>query len=136
MGRGQQWEMLAAANNLKAPDRVRAIIKQSMTHKAAVDALSLTSPGDDIAPYQAVANGFVSSLAPWSAFDAILAGTNTFRRLPSRTRIVVNTMTATGNLVSEGAPKPLTTMNFVGESPRRLTRITERQFVCVLASSE
>jgi hypothetical protein len=51
MGRGQQWEMLGAASNLKAPDRVKQIITGAMAQKAAVDALSLAEPGADIAPY-------------------------------------------------------------------------------------
>jgi hypothetical protein len=120
-GRGMHFEMLKFAETVNAPTRVKNIVQRApfifpALRKTVVDPMSIAVNADDLAPYQAIAAGFVSSLAPWSAFDAISNTPNAFRKFPSRTRAVLTTATATGTIVGESLPKPLTTIEVIGEN--------------------
>jgi HK97 family phage major capsid protein len=67
--------------------------------------------GADIVPYRQISEGFVASLAPFSAFDRILSD-NSFLRTPFKTLISVASSAAVGSSISELAPKPLTKLAF------------------------
>jgi len=77
--------------------------------KAAVSAgsISLSTWGDEIAEYPGLVAAFLGSLANVSAFDALLPS---MRRVPLRSRAVVVTAGATGNIVDEGSPTPLSAL--------------------------
>jgi hypothetical protein len=74
--------------------------------KAAVSAgsINLSTWGDEIAEYPGLVAAFLGSLANVSAFDTLLPS---MRRVPLRSRAVVVTAGATGNIVDEGSPTPL-----------------------------
>jgi HK97 family phage major capsid protein len=115
ISRGDVTEFRQAAEQIRATERVKEIIRVGA--KAAVPPLGLDSPGAvGITPYQLIESSFAASLAPWDAMDRIMQDANTFRRLPPRTRIVVTTAVAVGSEVGGGLPKPVSSLQFVGDA--------------------
>lgn len=94
--------------------------------KSAVAAGTTTNQNwaSELADYQLIAQAFLGSLAPFSAFDAALAD---FIKVPFHTRIEVITSAATASVVGELEPKPLTKLQ-LAES-----RLVERKAVAICA---
>jgi hypothetical protein len=93
-----------------------AKIKDQLTVKApvAIGSVGGSTWGDELAPYVEASTAFVTSLAPFSAFDRLLSD-NAFTRMPLRTRISIASSAALGSSVSELAPKPISAMSFAQE---------------------
>jgi hypothetical protein len=70
--------------------------------------------GDELAPFRESSAAFAQSLAPFSAFDRILADGG-FLRMPLHTRISIASSAALASSVSELAPKPISAMSFAQE---------------------
>jgi hypothetical protein len=86
--------------------RVAEIVEN---YKAAVGVAGLS---EAIAPYQALAAGFVASMAEFSAASRILNAGDWYR-VPLRTRVAVLTSAPVGYTVSQFAAKPMTAASFV-----------------------
>jgi len=86
---------------------VTEIIKASISPASAADHLG------DIAQYQVYAASFISSLAPFGAFDFI-TGDNGFLRVPLHAKIGVDSFGITGDTVGEAKPVPFTSLSLAG----------------------
>ncbi|WP_091948196.1 phage major capsid protein [Phyllobacterium sp. YR620] len=94
-----------------APDRALRILK------AAASAGTISDPdwAGALADYRIAIGAFVESMRTRSVFYRFLAE-NAFRRVPLRTRIALTTISATGWIIGESQPMPLSEMNFAGKS--------------------
>lgn len=100
-GAGELSGARVFAEQTKAPDRVQRILKE------AVGSMTLADPESaSLADMRLLTSTFVETLRNGSVFFRLLDGG--FRRAPSRTRIGIATAGATGWIVGEGAPVPLT----------------------------
>jgi hypothetical protein len=98
-GRGIPGEMAEFGSHI-ASQRLQEVLK------AAVEPASVTGStwGSQTAPYAAMVSGFVQSLIPFSAYDAMYAS---MVHLPLRTRVAIATTAAVGNAAdSELAASP------------------------------
>jgi hypothetical protein len=119
---GLAWE---TAKQNRALPRVVEILK------AAVAAGGTDDPAwaGALSDYSAVAQAFLSSLAPFSAFDTVLTD-GAFLVAPLRTRIVVTSTAAAASVVGEGAPKPVSKLALVDQ------QLTLRKVVSIVALNE
>jgi hypothetical protein len=90
--------------------------------------------GSALAPFQESSAGFVQSLAPFSAFDRLMAD-GAFTRAPLRTRVVFASSASIGSTASEGTPKPLGALSFSYENLQAHKAIAEVVFTDELALS-
>jgi hypothetical protein len=104
--RGDLTTAVKMAENNRAT-AVAEMIKATVSPAAAADHLG------DIAQYQIYASSFIASLAPFGAFDFIIADGG-FLRVPLHTRIGVDAYAITGDTPAEGAPTPLTSLSLAG----------------------
>jgi hypothetical protein len=105
--RGRANDAAAFAEQSGYSDRVTRVLKTGV----AAGNSSTTGWAQELISYQAVADSFLASLAPYSSFDKII-NLNGFTRLPMETRIFVASTAAVGSAVSEGSLKPVTQMQF------------------------
>jgi hypothetical protein len=103
--RFRRSDALSIANDVSP--RVKEILKGAVESGSTVDA-TWAAP---LVPYRQISEGFVASLAPWSAYDRIYAD-NAFLRCPLKTLISIVSSGATGAAVSELAAKPLSQLSF------------------------
>jgi hypothetical protein len=85
------------------PERVRRILKAAVTAGSTGDA----DFAGNLIDYRVAVAGFVESLRSIGVFDRLLSD---MLRIPLRTRFAAMTIVASGSLVAEGAPKPITTL--------------------------
>jgi hypothetical protein len=122
---GNPAEALELATARGASTRLMAMFDAPVAISRIYDRLLLKAPvaigsaggstwGDELAPYLEASTAFVASLAPFSAFDRMLAD-NAFTRMPLRTRISIASTAAIGHALSELAPKPISAMSFTQE---------------------
>src|SRR5262245_48180413 len=78
-----------------------------LLRKAAVPPVGLSNSPE----FQTLAMAFLESLGSAGAFDRMLPD---MLRVPMRTRIAAVTLNATGYIVGEGAPKPISSLSFTG----------------------
>src|SRR5262245_22501450 len=83
-----------------------------IARKAAVDPGSTTSLSS-IAQTEGIVQAFLDSLRNVGAFDAMLLS---MKRVPIRTRVAAVSLSATGYIVGQGAPKPLTALSLTGDT--------------------
>jgi HK97 family phage major capsid protein len=93
------WENAKRAN---ASPRVLSILKSAVGAGGADDPVWAGA----LSEFSTLAQAFLSSLAPWSAYDTVL-NDGAFFRVPLRTRVSVVTTAASGAVVGEGQPKPV-----------------------------
>lgn len=106
-GRAEDAARFAEASNFSP--KVVSFLKAAVT----VGATNQSGWAQELVQYRAVADAFLSSLAPFSSFEAIL-NANGFTRLPMQTRVTVISTAAVGTDVAEGQPKPVTSLQFNG----------------------
>lgn len=106
LAKGRPAEALDIAKARGASPRLQAILKSPITSGS----VSGGTWGEQLAPFREAAAGFVASLAPFSAFDRLLAD-NAFTKMPLRTRIAIGSTAATASNVNELAPKPISQMS-------------------------
>jgi len=80
--------------------------------KNAVPPMATTDPGA-LGLLQNLAEAFVASAAPFSAFDSIL-NAGAFVRAPLRTRTIAVTLAGSGYAVAEAAAKPISRLSLTG----------------------
>lgn len=88
-------------------ERVTTVLRSAMGAGSVENA----SWAGNLVGYNILAAGFIESLRAASVFDRLLAD-GTLRRVPLRTRLAISTMAATGALVGEGAPTPVSSLAF------------------------
>ena len=93
-------------------DIIRLAFKRSSNKRSAAGSLSSASA---IAPYDAAVSAFFESLQHVGIFDKILAD-GAFRRVPIKGRGVVVTGAASGNKITEGMVKPISSLELDGET--------------------
>jgi hypothetical protein len=99
---------LEIAKQNRAAPRVLSIFKSAIS----VGSTNDPSWAGDLSDHSALAQGFLASLAPFSAFDRALTD-GSFLRVPLRTRVSIVTTGASGAVVGEGEPKPLSKVKVV-----------------------
>lgn len=84
--------------------------------RSAVSAGTVADAGyaGSLVGHSLVAAGFIETLPAASVVDRLLAD-NALRRVPLRTRLAISTMAATGQVVGEGAPTPVSSLAFNGQ---------------------
>jgi hypothetical protein len=123
---GRRDDALALAVGRGASSRLKAMLETPISVGEISDKILLKAPvaigsvggstwGDELAPFRESSAAFVASLAPFSAFDRILADGASFTRMPLRTRISIASTAAIGSSLSELAPKPISQMSFAQE---------------------
>lgn len=116
-GPAEAWHL---AEQNRASPRVLAILK------SAVQAGGTNDPNwaSSLAEFSQAANAFLSTVAPFSAFDAALPD---FVKVPFHARVIVTTTAATASLVDEGAAKPVSKLQLANQ------RLEVRKAVCIAA---
>ena len=94
--KGDTSQALQTAKAKYAVPAVQEILKSAVEAGATSDA----GWAAELAPYKAVADGFLASLAPFGAMDRIISDSG-FKRVPLHARIAVTTIGATGSTVGE-----------------------------------
>jgi HK97 family phage major capsid protein len=117
-------DAVIAAQRNGASEKVINILKSGVQAGGVSD----SRWGSELAAYQTISSSFLTTLAPYSAFDAMLTG-NAFIRLPLRTRIFAVTSTATGSNVDEGERKPITSLQLADGV------LTQRKASCTVVLS-
>jgi hypothetical protein len=94
---GEVMDALALAEQSRAPERTITILKNAVSSGS-------TSTLDTLYDYQQAVGGFLASLQPFSAFDAILSSC---LQLPLHTRISVTTTGLSASRLGELSAKPI-----------------------------
>jgi hypothetical protein len=122
--------MLAKGDPLRAAEIAEA---QHLSHrvaevfrKTAVVPASLTTASDLVA-YTGTTAAFLESLKTVGAFDQMLPD---MKQVPPRSRVASTTLNATGYIHAEGAPKPITRLDFTGHT------LAETEAVAILVQTE
>jgi HK97 family phage major capsid protein len=105
--RGDMNEAIVSAEGERSPRVVQVL-------KAAVSAGGLNAPswGAELgSDYGTAVSAFLDSLRNVGAFDALLPS---MRKVPLRTRVIITTVGATGAIVGEGSPKPISKLSLTG----------------------
>jgi hypothetical protein len=101
-----QAEAMAAADK-RTPQRVTDVLRSAVT----VGGLGNVGWANATGDYRQLVSAYITSLAPFSAFDRMLSD-GAFQNIPPRTPVSVTTTAATGYAVGEGQIKPLSSMAF------------------------
>jgi HK97 family phage major capsid protein len=105
--KGHPSQAAAAAQGARLPEDIVAVLKSAVT----AGTTSNATWAESLAPYARLSDGFLETVAPYSAFDAIVA-TGSFFAVPMHTRVAVSTLAASGATVGEYAPKAITSLRF------------------------
>ena len=106
LGRGAA-QAARLAQEARAPARVVQSLEEMIVSRAAQDPMSISSVGDQLAPFQILANAFAASLVN-SAFDRMLPS---MLKFPLRTRIIGATSMITGSTLGEMAVKRVSSLS-------------------------
>ena len=123
LSRGAPGQALHDVEQTRGPERVAAVLR------AAVEAGTVTDPiwAGALVPYRTIEAGFVGSLKNFGAFDAMLPS---MLQLPPQTRIVAVVTAATGSIVGEAQPKPISEMSLNAGD------IEAQKAVCIVVISD
>lgn len=121
--RGDLPLALSLAETARATPRVLTVLKTAI----AAGSISNSTWGEQLAEYEAAAAAFIETLRSVGAFDAMLAD---MRRVPLRIRLAAVTVGATGYLVGEGSPKPISRLTLAGST------LAPRKAVAIFAMSD
>jgi len=109
--KGDSSEALALASARGASSRLREMFETPVDYVKVRDEMMMKAPinvgsidgstwGSALAPFMEASTAFITSLAPFSAFDRILSDGG-FTRMPLRTRIAIASSAAIGHELSE-----------------------------------
>src|SRR5262245_8218553 len=128
LSHGDAVSAAASAEANRATPSIIAAIKASDHVKASVAPGSTIDPAwaAPVAQYQAMADGFVASLQNASAFDRLLGD---MRPVPLHTGVAVTTVGASGSIVAEAKPVPISKIELAAR------QLAEHKAVAAIAVS-